>query len=369
MTHRTRLLLAASVTLATLLAGCRADRPTVDAGEPWSTKHLSSATGPSNLATTLNVSTIAAPRTGSIPAAYREAAVDILRQALDSPTAQLRANAIEALELAPGEAETAAARGLVDDNRGVRFVAAMTIGRLRLVDMVHLVEPLLDDSSDSVRASAIFALRQCGRAPNMAPLASMILSDDPEVRANAALVLGEMGMPSAVGMIRESLGRGLRLVSPARVRLVELQMAEALVLLGEVQEIEVIRAALFSPGEQGEVTALACLMCGRLRDGRAVPNLERLAFSEESRGQPTEVRLAAIQALAMIVASPVPPAVPSRELSNGMFQIRAQAALALGEIGDPTLLPVLARHLGDESGIVQVSAARAILQIDARRSR
>ena len=47
----------------------------------------------------------------------------------------------------------------------------------------------------------------------------MVRSDDPEVRSNAYLVLGEMGNRSAILMIRDSLGKGMRQVNPARVRI------------------------------------------------------------------------------------------------------------------------------------------------------
>ena len=76
---------------------------------------------------------------------------------------------------------------------GVRVVAAMCIGRARISNLSHLVEPLVRDSSPSVRAAAIYALRRCGRPADPTLIAGMLRSDDPEIRSNAFAVLGELG--------------------------------------------------------------------------------------------------------------------------------------------------------------------------------
>ena len=188
----------------------------------------------------------------------RTAAIDRLVLALDDPDPLLRANAIEALHPVPDYAAVAVRRGLVDPNRGVRFVAVVTVGKLRLDSVVHLVEPLLEDPSGSVRAGAIYALRRNGRRINPTPLAAMLDSPDAEVKANAAVILGELGDASAVPMLEQAMGQGLERSSVARARIVDMQIAEALVKLGSERHIEGIRAALFAPAEQGEITALAC---------------------------------------------------------------------------------------------------------------
>ena len=141
---------------------------------------------------------------------------------------------------------------------------------------------------------------------------------------------------------------------------------EALVMLGEQQEIEVIRAALFAPPEQGELTALACMMCGRLRDHRAVPNLARLALQTGPTRQPAEVRMAATWALAHMETALAAKEGPLEYVADPLLQLRSQAALTLGEIGDPGTLADLAVLLDDPSPVVQVAAAGGILRIDSR---
>jgi len=135
-----------------------------------------------------------------------------------------------------------------------------------------------------------------------------------------------------------------------------------MVKLGLESEIEVIRAALFAPPDQGEIVALACMICGRLKDGRAVADLIRLA----RRGrflQPAEVRMAATWALARIDPTRVTIDVPMEYTSIEQYQLRAQAALTLGEIADPAALPTLATMLDDPNPLVRVAAASAILQV------
>jgi hypothetical protein len=208
----------------------------------------------------------------------RERAIDLIQRGAVSSNALLRANSLQAMQYAPQHLKPLVQAGLVDENYGVRFIAAMLIGDEDLCDVSHLLEPLTRDESGSVRAAAIYGLRRCDRPVDLNPLAELILSDDPEVRGNTAMVLGRLGNPSAAPLIRQAVGRGMELVSEPRVKMVDLQLAEALVMLGDANEIEAIRAALFAPPEQGELTALACMICGRLRDYRVVPNLVRLAL-------------------------------------------------------------------------------------------
>ncbi len=373
--HRRRVVSGLGATAAgvllTLPLGCATSPDTTASAAPevvradgrrlWSTKSLSAG---GTEAPTLNVAATPEPTLPVMAIDPGASAREIITSALTSSSPELRAHAIQATEFAPGLVEDAVRQGLVDANRGVRFVAAMMVGRMQLHGVSHLAAPLLDDSSESVQAAAIYALRRCGEPADPSRLARMIRSEDPEVRGNAALVLGELGNPSAAPMLRSALGRGLVLAPPIRVRLVELQMAEAMVRLGQASEIESIRAALFAPSEEGEVAALACLIAGRLGDARAAPNLRRLAMAE---GQaPPEIRLAAAMGLSELGQTDGLGTVALLFAEHPQFQVRAQAASTLGLIGSPAGIPTLQRLLRDENPLVQVSAAAAILRIESR---
>jgi HEAT repeat protein len=301
--------------------------------------------------------------------ALERRALSIAEDASRSSSPLLRANGIEALVHAPASLDAAASRGLVDENRGVRFVAAMALGTAKRCDLAHLVEPLERDPSQSVRAAALATLQRCGRAPDLSPFASMVASDDPEVRANAYLALGAIGNRSAIDMVRESVGRGMNLADSTRVRAVELQAAECLVRLGRAEEIEPIRAALFAPAEQGGLTALAAQMVGRLQDERSRPMLERLVDADGPNGRAPEIRLAALEALGRLGGDPARLVAAIRPFLVLEPPLRAQAAFALASIQTPSggevdheVLAHLGGLLSDRDPVVQVAAANAVLK-------
>jgi apolipoprotein N-acyltransferase len=293
----------------------------------------------------------------------RGSATALLSNAASSDVPMFRANACEALGAAPSVLGGVAPALLRDPNRGVRFVAAMEVGRAGLAPLADAVQPLLLDESDSVRAAAIFAMSRLGRPVDPSPLAAMVRSDDPEIRSNAYLVLGELGNRSAVALIRDSLGKGMRQVNPARVRVVELQAAEALVRLGEADGIEPIRAALYAPGEQSEFTALAAQQVARLADEGSRAILMRLVDGTGISARPTEVRICCASALAEISPSDRPSVVKFARtlLQDREPAVRAQAAIALGVAGGAAVVPELQGLLLDRYPQVQLAAAKAIL--------
>jgi apolipoprotein N-acyltransferase len=352
--------------LAVLVGGCGSAGSSADA-QPWSSRSQSvQPTGEVRLA---EGRTAGVPLPAESSGDAAGSAVALLGNAAASDVPMFRANACEALGLRPASLATVVPALLRDPNRGVRFVAAMEIGRARLAEFADAVQPLLLDESDSVRAAAIFALGRLGRPVDPTPLAAMVRSDDPEVRSNAYLVLGEIGNRSAVQLIRESLGKGMRQVNPARVRVVELQAAEALVRLGEADGIEPIRAALYAPGEQSEFTALAAQQVARLRDDGSRAILMRLIDGTGISARPTEVRICCASALARISPSDCPAVVKFARtlLQDREPAVRAQAAIALGEAGGPTVLPELEGLLLDRYPQVQLAAAKAILAATAAR--
>lgn len=300
-----------------------------------------------------------AVRTDAVPTESERAnAATILRAASKSTWAALRANAIEASKSSPSLLAELAPRGLVDENRGVRFVACMAIGESGNRDLALLVQPLLQDDSASVRAAAMLALSRCGHTVDLTPIAEMLVDNEPEVRANAYLVLGELGNKTAVPLIRDSIGRGMKLVNPIRARLVDLTAAEALVKLGDEREIEPLRAALFAPPEQAELTLVACDAIGRLRDEASRPMLERLlTVSGDARRSP-EIRLAAARALVRIGGAGAAGIAVAREYhADADARIRSQAAALLGELRTAESLDLLARLIRDSDPTVQVAAA------------
>ena len=347
--------------LAIMASGCDSTAPST-ADQPWSSRSQSvEQTGTAKLSDQGRAAEQALPVESSGNA--RMAAITLLRQATVSQVPIYRANGCEALNSSPEDLRAVIVPLLSDPNRGVRFVAAMEVGRAQLKDLGDQMQPLLVDESASVRAAAIYALTKIGRPVDPSPLGTMVLSDDPEIRSNAYLVLGELGNRSAVQMIRASLGKGMQQVNPARIRIVELQAAEALVRLGEADGIEPIRAALYAPSEQAEFTALAAQQVARLKDEGSRPILMRLIDGTGISARPTEIRIVCASALGQISVQDASAVtrfartlVKDREAA-----VRAEAALALGYSSGAMAVPELEPMLFDPSPSVQLAAAMAIV--------
>lgn len=295
----------------------------------------------------------------------KDRATELLLRLAADPSPQIRANAIEALLETPGKLEPEAAKGLIDPNPGVRSTAAMMIGRAQLASQVAGLTPLLKDPSAFVRASAMYALARCGQKVDQSPLADLVLSDpSPRIRSHAAFLIGELGEPSAIPLLKEAGKAKLIKSSPSEIRLMQLQIAEAMVKLGVDSEVEVIRAALYpSRPEDLEGVALAVQILGQIRDRGAIDQLIYLTAYRDTKGgqMPAEVRLGAAIALARMgldqgtfiadeyAGSPIP-------------VLRAQAAFVYGQVGRSENLPKLEKMMADPEGLIRVSAAGGILR-------
>lgn len=358
----------AALFVAVFCAGC-SNSPDQ---QVWTTKNQSML-GVKTDSPSLNVSgsDFSAPPSSALE--LREPAISVLLQAAESSDPMLRANAVEALHGAKEHLSDVLRRALGDTNRGVRFVAAMSVGRFALKELTALVEPLLHDESHSVQAAAMYAQHRCGVKVDLNPLGRLLRSEDPEVRGNAAYVLGELGQRSAIDLLREAAGSGLQFATQARRKVIELQLAEAMVKLGAVQELDVIRAALFAPVEESEVAALACQMCGELKDGGALADLVNIVNRTGPSERPPEIRMAAALAVARIDPTRTLVEIPVSHATSSRAELRAQAAYTLGAMGgnrtsSAVAASNLSRLLNDANPMVQVAAAGAILRLQPTRN-
>ncbi|MEE2908726.1 MAG: HEAT repeat domain-containing protein [Planctomycetota bacterium] len=361
MMYSSRFLALALILLAIVLSAC------ADEHKPsqWSSRDQS-IVPTTNDPTALHTTKSSGPPLAVQNPDLQIAAIEVLDQAAVSDDALMRANAIEALQSTTEPLREAVLRGLVDPNEGVRFVAAMSVGRGNLCGVSHLLRPLLEDPSNSVRAAAIYAMASCGDEVDINPLAGYIISDRSADRANAAMVLAELGNNTAIPVIRNGMGRDFRSYDPARSRTIDLLMAESLVRLGDRRELEAIRAALFAPPEHSEMTALACQMLARLDDRAAIPNMYDLASGEGPRKAGPELRLVAATALAQLQPDLVPMELVITQLGSEQPGVRLQVANVLGGLGNPDYEPQLAILLNDEDPHVQVASAAAILKVGQR---
>ncbi|MGD9693171.1 MAG: HEAT repeat domain-containing protein [Phycisphaerales bacterium] len=309
----------------------------------------------------------------------RERAIVMLEELARSGSALTRANAMEALQSVPSRAEDSIRAGLADENQGVRFAAAMTAGRARMRGLVEAVRPLLRDPSPSVRAAAIFAMRVNGQNVDPTPLASMLESRDAGLRGNVVMVLGEMGDASAAPMLKGAANDPRATGSLVEQKIVRLQIAEALVKLGDAEAVQTVRAALYpSSASEVETAVLAAQILGNVKDSPSAPELigrvrEKLRPVEDPSAPdradpknpylwPPELRLAAARSLGQI-GRREGVYVADQYARAEEPMVRALAALVYGETGREGDLSKLEAMLGDGSEGVRLAAAAGVVRV------
>jgi HEAT repeat protein len=277
----------------------------------------------------------------------------------------VRAQAIEALgKVAPEQGVPYFLEALRDPSPVVRFTACMALGSAEWRDAAELLRLRLEDEDGSVQAAAVYALHCLGDQGHTSILADKLLRDpDVRVRRNTALILGELGEPGSIRLLKHA--------ARDRDEGVMLQANEAMALLGDAKARQ--QLAIQAHDGAGHRQALALIAMGRIRDPRFLAAIEfRL-----NEGPYPETRLAAARALGRygrkdglklaleeldFEASGTD--LPEDPPENQVMRIRSMAALALGAIGDPVALPALKRRLeAQDDPRVQLAAARAILEI------
>jgi len=131
--------------------------------------------------------------------------------------------------------------GLEDRNQIVRFAAAFAAGELKLVDVRPQLLNHLSDPDPRVRVAIRFALHKLGDPSRTSDLEGYAQSYDASkglCSGATAFVLGRLGEPSAVGVLRL-----LRIDDNPVVRL---QAEESLFLLGDSRAEKAITALTIS---------------------------------------------------------------------------------------------------------------------------
>ncbi len=289
----------------------------------------------------------------------RERAIQVLIEASVGDNAALRANAIEAMQVAPQRCLPLTQKGLGDPNPGVRFAAVVTAAMLDFDSLVPLIRPLAEDENPSVRAAAIYALHDLGQTVDLTPLADLLVSEDPGTRANVAMLLGLIGDRSAVSMLKQASAAPMPRVGGGRIAVVRCQVAEAICKLGDNSELDTIRAGAFNKNF-GEVRVISIKAIGEVRDEKMIPALER--FLDDTYGpEAPEVKLAAAESLAKM--NKAAGTTLTLQLTYDIQDpIRAQAAWVLGWYNDQATYNRAVQLLDDQNPLVRVTAASSVLR-------
>ncbi len=348
-----------------LSAGGCVDLPAGEARtkQPAKTASTRSTSQPANTAS----SPVAPDRVTA--SAIRERAIQTIEELATSADPQARANAVEAASLAPTRMSSIIEAGLRDTNPAVRSVAAQCVGRAKLTDLADAVSPLMADPTPHVRLSAIYALVTLGQPVDRTPLADAVLeSSSPWVRRHAAFILGELGDPSALPLLRAAARDPFPTASGEHIRNFQLQIAEAMAKLGDPNARQVLRAALYpSRPEELEAVALAVQIIGEIKDRDAIDQLIYLVEYKDRSGNsyPAEVRLGIAAALAAMQL-PQGGFIADEFAAHENPAIRAQAAFVYGRIGGRDSLTHLTTFMDDPNSSVRAAAAGGVLRSAAK---
>jgi HEAT repeat protein len=284
-------------------------------------------------------------------------AVQVLREASRSDNALLRMNAVEAARTMPDRALPMVSLAYEDPNPAVRFAALVTAARLGLDSLGTKAQSMSRDETQPsyVRAAAALAAHRNGKDADLGLIAQLLFDDDPRRRSNGALLMGLTEEPAVIPVLYDAASDPMARREPLERALLRLQIAEALLNLGEEDSLKAIRGAAYS--KDGEVQVLAVLMLGRALDRGMQGNL--IGFLAKN---PVELRLAAAEGLARMGSTEGRP-VMIEAAQSPQATVRAQAAFALGQLAfDPEVGPVLVGLLDDPDPAVQIAAAAAVLE-------
>ncbi|MBX3365549.1 MAG: HEAT repeat domain-containing protein [Phycisphaeraceae bacterium] len=300
--------------------------------------------------------------------ALREQALELLERMVRDENAQVRSNAIEALSMIPTRLQPILPAAINDPNVGARTTALIAAGRLRACDLAPLATASIQHESEFVRTASAFMLSRCDDHRHIHMLSQVLFhGSSTATRAQAAFLLGELGDPSALPMLRQAAQQRVPRASDIENRLMHLQVAEAMLKLGDHTALGTLHAALFpARPEDLEATVLAAQILGETGSRSSRPDLQNLLAGDPNKDprMPAEVRLAAATALVRMGEAGPPQAWKvGREYStHADAPIRAQAAHLLGWSRPVTDVQSLRNLLDDPNPLVQVAAAAGIVR-------
>lgn len=248
-------------------------------------------------------------------------------------------------------------RLLQDQIMPVRFAAALAVGDLEYLPAKGSVSKLLKDNDANVIVAAAYTMGKLGSVEYVKVLRQALNNDDQKVRANAALLLGKIGDKSSL----ESLWNTMQdKNSDDRVIY---QSAEAIAMLGDQRIYQKLWTMLISV--HWDVRIMGVRAMGKLRTIEAKNALMGMLNDDI-----VEVRLAAAEQLGALndpIGESKVIEVFKKNLTAGLNKgdeqrIKGLTALAIGQICTPPLTKFLPQLLQNESKLVRIAAAKAVLQ-------
>lgn len=187
------------------------------------------------------------------------------------------------------------------------------------------------------RLRAVVSLAEIGDSRAARVLMQHLSDREPEVRVQCARGLARMGYTPAIDLILERFNE--------ETPWVRTRFAEALISFGRDASWPLtafVRVNHTAPNNFGVPEAVRVI--GRIGDLEVGPALAELLYTVED----LEVMLALIESLGQ-VGGPLAVRPLRKMFAHDDWRVRAKTATALGEIGDPSVNPVLVTGLSDSS--------------------
>lgn len=285
-------------------------------------------------------------------------ATQIVLDGLSDPEPGIRAKAIEVVATTGQVRMMPRVQRLLKDQLvPIRFLAVLAVGDLQYSLARSDIVRLLKDENENVRIAAAYAMTQLGSPEYFKVFRNAVGSRDQTVRANAALLLGKSGNKEAL----KSLYWTLQQKDSADK--VILQAAESIALLGDERIYPKLWTRLISAYADDRVLGVRAM--GALGTEQA-----RNALITMLNDSVPEVRLAAAEQLGKLkdtTGESVVLAVLKKNLASETdpetrVRLKVLATMAIGEIGTDNLARLLPQLLQDESRLVRIAAAKAVLQ-------
>ena len=252
-------------------------------------------------------------------------------------------------------------RLLRDEYAPVRFAASLAVGDLEYSPAESSVRQLLRDENENVRIAAAYAMTRLGFPENFELFRNAITSNDQTVRANAAWLLGKSGDKSTLKFLK-----WVQKDENSSDK-VKFQALEARAMLGDEEVLQRLWAIVYSAYNDDRIMGVRAM--GILGTPKARDILIRKLDDDV-----LEVRLEAAKQLGMLKYTTGEPEVLDvfkKNLTVGLekearARVNGLTALAIGQIGTPSLVKFLPQLLKNESKSVRLAAATAVFQCTAR---
>jgi len=283
-----------------------------------------------------------------LDSALRDRATQELESAYHSTDPFMRANAVEGMRMTLGaDAHDDIVKALDDPTSIVCFAACMACGDLRLAEAEPKLQAIADGRDPHAEVAALYALHRLGNVQRSHRLEKLARSPDTGTRADVATVLGLLGDPSGMNI--------LKVLKDDDDFAVRAAAWEAMWRLGNREGLTNLVSLTVSQHPDDQIIGL--LGIAAPKDRRVSGNLRGLLTSDYA-----EVALAAARGLGEIGMDDGYTVV-MKNVSSPDARVRALAAFALGAIGRSDAQPRLVVLLRDNDPHVRLAAAVAVLRL------